>query len=172
MFLLKLIRSFYKGLTGSESPNRIALGFGLGLTLGLVALSSGMGFLLLIVILVFKVSFPFAMAGWALGALLRTTLLAGLLEDFGYWILVSLPLQELWKFLLRLPVVGRLGLDYFGTMGGTAMGLILGAALFAPIRFLVIRYREQVVERLSNSKVFKFLSRIWLVRALKWVLVG
>ena len=172
MFLLKLIRKLFKGLSGAESPTQIALGFGLGLTLGFVPFSSGMGICLLIVILICTVSFPFAMVAWALGAALRTALLAGLFVKFGHWILMTLPLQGLWTFLLKLPLVALLKLESFAVMGGTVFGLLAGAALFAPVRFLVTRYRERVVERLSESKLFKFLTKIWLVRALKWILIG
>ncbi len=46
------------------------------------------------------------------------------------------------------------------------------AALFWPMRFLVIRYRQAVVERLSKSRTFRYITNLWLVRVLRWILIG
>ena len=172
MFILSIIRKLFKGLSGAESPNQIAIGFGLGLTLGLVPLGSGLGILLLITILVARVSFPFAMVAWGLGAALRAAVLAGVLADLGFWILWKLPLEGFWTFVLTLPGIALLGLNHHSVMGGAVAGVLLAAVLFCPLRYLVKRYRDVVVARLSNSKFFKFLMRLWLVRALRWIFIG
>lgn len=172
MFILKLIRKLFKGLSGAESPNQIAIGLGLGLTLGLVPLSSGLGILLLMLIFVTRVSFPFATVAWGLAAALRAAVIAGMLADIGFWILWKLPLTGFWSFVLTLPGIALLGLDRHSVMGGAVVGILLGAALFFPVRYLVVRYREVVVAKLSNSRFFKYLMKLWIVRALRWILVG
>lgn len=172
MWILKLIRKLYKGLTGAESPTQIALGFGLGIMLGLIPFKSGMGILLFVAILAFKVSFPFAVVGWAAAAALRAAALGPIAVDVGTWVLWDLPLRGLWAFLLNLPVLAILDLEKHGVMGGALLGCSSAAVLFFPIRFLVIRYREVVVARLSKSKTFKYLTNMWLVRMLRWILIG
>jgi len=47
-----------------------------------------------------------------------------------------------------------------------------GAALFFPLRWGVLRYREAVVARLSKSKLFKTITNLWLMRALRWLFLG
>jgi uncharacterized protein (TIGR03546 family) len=172
MWILKIVRKLFAGLSGAESPTQIALGFGLGIMLGLVPFLSGMGILLFVVILAFKVSFPFAVVGWGAGAALRAGLLQRFLTSTGTWILWDLPLRGFWSFLLNLPVFALLGLEHHHVMGGTVVGLAALAALFYPIRFLVIRYREVVVTWCSESKAFKYVTNLWLFRILRWVFVG
>jgi hypothetical protein len=36
----------------------------------------------------------------------------------------------------------------------------------------VRRYREKVVTKLENSRLFRTLRKIWLFRVLKWVFIG
>ena len=172
MFVINLIRKLYKGLSGAQSPLQIALGFGLGVMFGLVPFKSGIGILLLAIILACKVSFPFAAVGWAIAGALRVSVLGGTLASLGYSLLEVAPLAGFWTFFLNLPIVGLLDLEYYGIMGGAALGLLAAIALFYPIRFLVIRYREVVVGRLSKSKTFKFLGKLWIVKLLRWILVG
>ena len=172
MWLIKLIRKLVKGLSGADSPNQIAFGIGLGLMLGLVPFGTGYGVFLFLLILALKVSFPFALVGWSVAALLRVSVLPGILVDIGYGVLWELPFHDFWRFFLNLPLVALMGLDRCSVMGGAVLGLALAAALFFPVRFFVVRYREVVVEKLSKSKAFKYFTNLWLIRILKWVLVG
>ena len=172
MFVLKLIRGFFKGLAGAESPTQIALGFWLGLMLGLVPFSSGMGIALLLVILMFKVSFPFAFAAMAIAKLCRVTVLLNTSAQVGYGTLESRSLESLWTSALNLPGLALLNLDSYTVMGGALIGLGAGAVCFFPIRWAVKRYREAVVARLSKSKLFKTITNLWFMRALKWLLIG
>jgi len=137
MFLLKMIRKFFKGLSGAESPTQIALGFGLGLVWGMVPAGSGLGITLLALLLLFKVSFPFAVVAGTLAKLVRLSAFgdatAGLV---GFTLLEQLPLQAFWTWLLTLPVLGFLGLERWHVMGGAAVGAAAGAASFFPVRFL------------------------------------
>jgi uncharacterized protein (TIGR03546 family) len=172
MWVLKIVRKLFRGLSGAESPTQIALGFALGITLGLVPFTSGIGLLLFLCILCFRVSFPFAVVGWAVAGALRVAVLGSVLVGVGHWVLEVLPLQGLWSVLLNLPGIALLGLTRYAVMGGMVIGVLAGAALFVPIRFLVLRYRKVVVERLSQSKAFKYLTNLWLIRVLRWTLIG
>jgi len=172
MLILKLIRKFFRGLAGAESPTQIALGFGLGLMLGLVPFASGLALALLAVILIFKVSFPFALGAMAVAQICRVSFLSDLCGATGYWALESLPLQGFWAWALNLPVIGLLSLDRYAVMGGALLGAAGGAALFFTLRWGVLRYREAVVARLSKSKLFKTITNLWLMRALRWLFLG
>jgi len=83
-----------------------------------------------------------------------------------------LPLQGFWKSFLNLPFVALLGLERYEVAGGFFIGLLAGSALWWPVRFLVAKYRDPVLERLSKSKLFKFITNLWLVRILRWILLG
>ncbi len=172
MWFLKIVRKLFKGLSGAESPTQIGLGFALGITLGLVPFTSGIGILLFLCILAFTVSFPFAVVGWAIAGALRVAVLGSVLVAVGHWVLEVLPLQWFWSWLLNLPVIALSGLKAYAVMGGAVLGLLAGAALFYPIRFLVMRYRTAVVERLSKSRAFKYVTNLWLIRMLRWVFIG
>jgi len=172
MLILKLVRKFFRGLAGAESPAQIALGFGLGLMLGLVPFASGLAIALIAVILVFKVSFPFAFGAMAVAQLCRVSFLGGLCGTTGYRALESLPLEGFWAWLLNLPVIAILSLDRYVVMGGALIGAAAGAVLFFPIVWGVKRYRDAIVARLSKSKLFKTITNLWLMRALKWLLIG
>ncbi len=174
MFVLKLIRGFFKGLAGAESPTQIALGFWLGLMLGLVPFfeSWGMALALLLVILMFRVSFPFAFAATAIAKLCGETFLLNLRGKVGYAVLESPSMGDFWTSVLNLPGLALLSLDRYIVMGGALIGLVAGAVCFFPIRWAVARYREAVVARLSKSKLFKTITNLWFMRALKWLLIG
>ncbi len=172
MLVLKLIRKFFRGLAGAESPTQIALGFGLGLMLGLVPFASGFAIALIAAIFIFKISFPFAFGVMAIAQICRASFLGDLCGATGYWALESLPLEGFWAWVLNLPVIGLLSLDRYVVMGGALIGTAAGAALFFPVRWGVGRYRDVVVARLSKSKLFKTITNLWIMRALKWLLIG
>lgn len=172
MFLIKLIRRLYKGLAASDSPGQIALGIGLGCILGLIPFKCGLAIVLLAVVLMVKVSFPFAVVAWSLTEILRVSVLSQGLSRFGYLLLEELPLQGLWKAVINWPVVKLMGLERYAVMGGAAAGLCLAVALYFPVCLLVTKYREKVVDKLSQSKAFKRLTNIWLFRMLKWIFIG
>ena len=71
-----------------------------------------------------------------------------------------------------MTLIGLLGLEHWRVMGGATVGFVAGGACFVPLRIFVIRYRELVVEKLSNSKLFKTGTNPWLLRLIKWFLLG
>jgi hypothetical protein len=109
---------------------------------------------------------------WGLARLASLAGLARIFEGLGERLLEAEPLHGFWTWFLNLPVVARLGLEHYAILGGAVAGLILGAALFVPIRMLVIGYRRFAHEKVSQNRFFRWLTNFWLVKGLRLILVG
>jgi hypothetical protein len=63
-------------------------------------------------------------------------------------------------------------LDSYAMLGGAVVGVLLGAALFLPVRGFVTGYRRFAHDKLSQNKFFKWLTNFWVVKGVRWILVG
>lgn len=171
MFVLKLTRSLYKVLSSDSSPSAIAFGVGFGVLAGCVPVTSGLALFMLGLVLIFRVQVSTALLAWGLTRLLSKFVLARLYEGVGE-ALHAEPLHPFWTWALNLPVVAWLGLHRYAVLGGAAVGLALAAALFVPVRVLVISYRRWVHERLSQNRFFRWFTNFFVVKALRFVFLG
>jgi uncharacterized protein (TIGR03546 family) len=171
MIILVWIRKIYKALSADASPSAIAFALAFGLTLGFVPLTSGVGLCLLLALLIFRVQLSMGLLAWAAGGLLRLGL-SGLFFSVGDALLEAEPLRGFWTWFLNLPVVYWLKLDYPAILGGAVTGVVLGAALFVPVRLLVLAYRKWAHDRLSQNKFFRWATNLWLIRLLRFVFIG
>lgn len=170
MLVIKWIRSLYKVLSADASPNAIAFAAAFGILGGFLPFSAGLAVLLIALILVIRVQVSTAIAVWLLASLLRIGL-APLFFDIGWALLEKESLHGFWTSALNLPVVAWLDLDRYAVLGGAVAGLVLGAALFLPMRWTVIAYRRWAHERLSQNRFFRWLTNLWLARLVRFVFV-
>lgn len=172
MFVLAWIRRIYKALSADASPSAIAFAAALGLTAGCVPLRSGLTPLLLLLILVFRVQISSAILFWVIGAAVRAGGGAHFFLRVGEGILENDGLKGFWTWFLNLPVVAWTGLEHYAILGGAVVGLVAGALLFVPIRGLVTAYRRWAHEKVSKNRFFRWVTNLWLVRILRFILIG
>ena len=172
MIVLTYIRKIYKALSADASPAAIALAALLGLTAGCVPLRSGFTLFVLLVILFFRVQITTAILFWAVGRIVTLAGMASLFADFGGLLLETEALKGFWTWFLNLPGVAWFGFGNYAILGGAVCGFVLGAALFVPIRLLVIAYRRWVHDRVSKNRFFRWLTNFWVTKLVKFVFVG
>lgn len=171
MIVLAWIRKLYKILSADASPEAIAFAVAFGLTLGFVPLSSGIGLLLLLSVAVLRVQVSTAIAFWAVGRLLRALpFVVAFFDSIGDWLLF--PESAFWVWFLNLPIAPWLGFDCPAVLGGAVGGVLLGAALFVPVRLLIISYRRWLHDRVSGNRFFRWLTSFWLVKGLRFIFLG
>lgn len=172
MFFLTLTRKLYKVLSSDSSPSAVAFAVAFGILAGCVPVTSGLTLFLLLCILVFRVHVAAALLAWGLTRLLSTLVLARLFEGVGEALLEPEALHGFWTWFVNLPVVAWFGLTQYAILGGAVVGVVLGAALFVPIRMTVISYRKWLHERVSSNRFFRWLTNFWVVKLLRFVFVG
>jgi len=172
MFLLTLVRKLYKILSSDASPSAIAFAVAFGVLAGCVPVLSGLSLFMFGLIVIFRVQISSALVAWGLMRLLSKLFLGGLFGRIGFSLLEGDSLRGFWTWFLNLPVVAWFGLRYYPILGGAVVGLLLGAALFVPIRLGVISYRRWLHEKVSSNKFFRWLTSFWFVKLLKFIFVG
>lgn len=147
-WLLRPGRSLVESLTDADSSRRIALGFALGMMVGLVPKGNLVALLFGVVLLGSRAN----LGAGALSAFLFTWV--GLLLDpvshrIGLGLLQFGPLQPMWTWLYNLPAAPWTALNNTVVMGS----LIVGLALFYPVcraiepaaRWLAPRLRDRLI---------------------------
>lgn len=172
MFLLSLIRRLYKVLSADASPWAIALAVSLGVFAGCVPPRCGLSVLVALLVVVFRVQISAAIFSWGLVRLVTAAFLARSFETLGESLLEAESLRGFWTWFLNLPVIAWLGLERYAILGGAVVGLAAGLAMLLPVRLTVIAYRRWLHDRLAKNKVFRWVTNLWLVRALRFLLVG
>ena len=168
--LLKTLRWLYKTLNSDVRPWQVALGFTLGALAGLLPLGLGT-FAVFTVILLVNVHFGslmfsfglFRMLGWALGA--------SVLEPLGEVFVQLLPHGPL-IFAAKSPILSWLRLDHFDVAGAIALWLILATPLLVGIHLAWSRWQDSLLKKLKESRLLKWASKIWIFKALRYVLIG
>jgi uncharacterized protein (TIGR03546 family) len=172
VFILSFIRSLYKTLSADASPSAIAFAVAFGTLAGCVPATSRIALFLFLLIVVVRVQISAAILTWGLVRLASVAGMASLFNPVGEAILETAALRPFWTWALNLPVIAWLGLEYHAIMGGVAVGLVLGLALFFPVKLLVIAYRQWAQEKLESNKFFRWLVNFWVIKALRFVFVG
>jgi len=172
MFLLIWIRKVYKVLSADASPSAIAFGVLYGLVLGFVPLWSGLGMFLLASLLVLRVQISSTLLVLGIGKGLSLLGLSALFVPLGEMLLEPQAFHGFWTWFLNLPVAAWFDLHYHAVVGGAVLGLLLGLALFWPVRQLVISYRRYLHDPVSSNRFFRWLTSFWLVKGLRFVFVG
>jgi uncharacterized protein (TIGR03546 family) len=172
MFVLTLTRKLYKVLSSDSSPSAIAFAVAFGVLAGSVPLTSGLTLCMLLAVLVLRVQISSALLAWGLMRLLSKWILAPLYYSLGKALLDAELLHGFWTWLLNLPVVAWFGFHQYAVLGGAVAGLVLGIALFYPLRMGVISYRRWLHEKVSSNRFFRWLTNFWIVKLLRFVFVG
>jgi len=169
MFILTLLRKLYKVLSSDSSPGAIAFAVLFGMMAGCVPVVSKLAVFMALLTLVFRVQIATALLAWGLT---RLACIAGGFEAMGEGLLEAEGLKGFWKAVCNAPVLAWLDLHIYAILGGAVTGLVLGVALFVPVRMAVIGYRKFVHEKVSQNRFFKWLTNFFVVKFLRFVFVG
>ncbi|MGH7644922.1 MAG: TIGR03546 family protein [Gemmatimonadales bacterium] len=153
--MIKLLQSIVNALHSEGTPGQVAAGLALGSILGLTPLLSLHNALVFTLIVILNVSFPGAMLGWALFALLGFAL-DPVFDAVGRRLLLDTPaLVPLWTVLDNMPVAPLSNFNNTIVLGSLVFAVALFLPLFFASRWGVGRYRATVAERLRRSALYK-----------------
>lgn len=156
MFLIRPIRFLAKALTAECSSRQLALGFAMGLVIGLVPKGNLIAILLMAILSASKVN---------LGAGMLTAFLCSWLGPFvdpvthriGLAVLTSRPLQPLWIALSDLPLASWSRYNNTVVLGSLILGLILFYPAYRLSKPLFARHAPQISDKLRRFRVVQLL---------------
>jgi uncharacterized protein (TIGR03546 family) len=152
--LFKQFFTLLKLLNSDTGQNQIAAGAAAGFILGMTPAFSLQTILVIFCIFLFRVqismaflcAFLFSFFGW---------LLDPIFHKVGGYILTSPSLIGLWTTMYNLPIVPYTRFNNTIVMGSGVISILLSPVVFFVTRSLVIRYRETIVARLKETKLWK-----------------
>lgn len=148
-YLGEIWKSFRSTVRGFDSPHQLALGFALGIWLGLIPKDSALPYLIGVLAILTPGNLLCLLAG-ALLASFASPLLDSLTHYLGHAALTYAPLEPTWVYLLQLPIVPWTRLENTVVMGN----LLLGAILLIPT-YSVFFY----VAKVYGPKIYAALRR-------------
>lgn len=153
-YLLKQIFSLFKLLNSDKGTNQIAAGVALGLILGFSPMLSLQSILVFIILFFFRVQI-----GAAFMAAFFFSLIAYLLDPVCHYIgaavLETESLRPLFTTLYNMPIVPFTRFYNSIVMGSGILAIILAPFVYFGTKILVIKYRETVVARFRQTKIWK-----------------
>jgi uncharacterized protein (TIGR03546 family) len=152
--ILKQLFAFFKLLNSDQGSRSIAAGIALGFVMGMSPALSLQALVMLLILFLFRVQ-----AGAATLAAFFFAFMAFLLDPLfdvvGRTVLSAAALQGLFTTLYNLPVVPMTRFNDSVVMGAGLVGIALSPLVYWVSLKLVAQYREKVVARFKQTKVFK-----------------
>lgn len=170
LVLLKFTRWVYQTLNEEARPWQVALGVTLGALAGLLPLGLGTVCVFTAILLV-NVNFGSACFAFLVFRLVSLALQVHVVRPMGVAALDIAPQGPL-VAAASTPILAWLRLDYHDVAGALAIWLIIAIPLFLFLYATWSRFQAWMNKRLRNSRVMKWLSRVWLFRGLKYVFIG
>jgi uncharacterized protein (TIGR03546 family) len=151
--LLKQLFNFFKLLNSDKGTNQIAAGIAVGFILGMTPFFSLQSILIFVLMFIFRIqigaatlsAFFFAFAAWALDDVFHFV---------GHRILELEGLKGIFTTLYNMPIVPYTRFNNSVVMGSGVVAITLSPLVFILGKKLVIKYRESVVERFKQTKIW------------------
>lgn len=155
--ILKQIYSFFKLLNSDTETSPLAWGLTLGLILGFAPFISIQTLLVLFVLFIFRVQ---------MGAAFLSAFFFKLIAYFfdvpahhlGTAVLEAEPLRPLFTALYNMPLVPMTRFNNSIVMGSMIVSLILAPFAYFIFKALIRKYRQLVVARIKNTKIWKAMA--------------
>lgn len=154
MILLKLLQSLISTLNSEGTPGQIAAGLALGAAFGLTPLVNLHNLVVLALALILNVSIGGVLLGWTLFVPVGFAL-DPLFHRLGVALLEAPALQGLWTALYNTPGVPLTSYNNTVVLGSLVGWLLLWLPIFFFARWLVVRYRVMIFERLKRMRFFR-----------------
>lgn len=153
MFGLEILAKLVKILRSAASPNQIAAGFIIGMTIGLTPLWTLHNLILVVLLIVLNVNLATAMFSFIIFSGIAY-LMDPLFHHFGYFILVDLSfLKGLWTTLYNIPVIALSKYNNTVVMGSLASALVLSLPVFLLVKKGILYYRENIDSKMQKWKI-------------------
>jgi uncharacterized protein (TIGR03546 family) len=169
MFGLEILAKLVKILRSAASPNQIAAGFIIGMTIGLTPFWTLHNFILIFLVIILNVNIATVIFSWIIFSGIGY-LLDPVFHHLGFFILVDLSfLKGLWTTLYNVPVIALSKYNNTVVMGSFTISLILCLPFYFLVKKGVIYYREnidtkiqkwKIVKVIKGSKIYTFYERI------------
>ena len=152
--LLKQLFGFLKLLNSDTGTNQLAAGIAAGFILGMTPSFSLQTVLIIFLILIFRIQ-----VGAVFLSAFFCSFFAYLLDPVfvavGNQVLEMDSLKESFTMLYNLPIVPFTRFNNSLVMGSGIVAFLLSPLIFILSKILITKYRETVVERLSQTKLWK-----------------
>jgi uncharacterized protein (TIGR03546 family) len=157
VFFLKLLQSIISTLNSEGTPRQIAAGFALGAALGLTPLVNVHNLVILALACLLNVSFGGFLLGWTVFVPAGFALDL-LFHPLGLALLQAPGLTGFWTALANTPGMPLTNFNNSVVLGSFVSWVVLWLPIFFLARWLVVKYRVHVYERLKKMKFFQALA--------------
>ena len=171
MFFLKLLQSLVKTLNSEGTPRQIAAGLALGAALGLTPIANLHNLVVFALACLLNVSFGAFLLGWSLFVPLGF-ILDPLFHRIGLALLDAPALTGFWTALYNTPVVPLTNFNNSVVLGSFVGWVALWLPMFFLFKWLVVKYREKVYERIKKTKFFQVLAASKLYSYYRMLFIG
>lgn len=165
--MIWLVQQFHKLiviLNSDESPSQISAGFILGFLIGGSPFNYVYSLILFLLLGILKVNFTSGLFAILISSLL-TPILDPIYHHIGHYLLVtSTGLEGFWTTLYNMPIFPLTNFNNTIMLGSMVVNLLLSILLFFLIKKLILSYRETIMTKIKNSKLFKLLKASKLVK--------
>jgi uncharacterized protein (TIGR03546 family) len=153
-FLLKQLFGFFKLLHSENGDTQIAWGLALGFILGMTPALSLQSLLVFLMLFFFRIQIGAAFIA-AFFFKFVAFLLDPLFHVIGHKVLHLPALQDVYTQLYNMPIIPFTRFNNTIVMGAAVLSILLTPVIFILSKKMVAKYRESVVQRFQNSKLFK-----------------
>ena len=153
MLFLKFLQSLISTLNSEGTPRQIAAGLALGAALGLTPLVNVHNLVVFALACLLNVSFGGFLLGWTVFVPLGFAL-DPLFHAIGLALLQVPALTGFWTTLYNTPGVPLTNFNNSVVLGSFVSWVVLWLPIFFLSRWLVVKYRAHVYERLKKTKIF------------------
>ncbi len=168
-----MVKSIAGILRGKATPFQILMACMLGSMIGFVpSLQSGAGTLLALLLLLIILNANLGLAALVAGggkllslAIMPVTFQVGR-------VLLDGPTSGLFRKAINAPGSALLGLEYYATTGGIALGLIIGLVLGLTVSGIVKKFRRVIATYEVGSDAFKAFTTKPISKFIMWVFFG
>lgn len=156
-FLLKQIFSFLKLLNSDTGTNQIASGIACGLILGFAPALSLQTLLVIALLFFFRIqigaatifAFFFSLVAWMLDPVSH---------EIGTAVLEMESLKPLFTEMYNMPIIPLTRFYNSIVMGSAVLSILLSPLVFFASRILIQKYRELILARLQQTKLWKLVK--------------
>lgn len=161
--MFKYIKSFFMSLNANAHPGDIAHAVSMGLFLALVP----RGNMLWLFIFIFFIFVRINKGSFLLSLVLLSLVVPfadAFVERVGFLVL-SLPFLQGWyELLYKIPFFGLTRFNNTMVAGGLVVALALYIPVYLFFRFLIVHYRKVLQPKIINSKVFKIILKLPIIK--------
>lgn len=152
--LLKQLFNFFKLLNSDKGTNQIASGIAVGFILGMTPFFSLQSIFIFILLFIFRIQIGaaflsasfFSFAAWLLDDVFHLA---------GEAVLQASALNGLWTTLYNMPIIPYTRFNNTVVMGSGIIAILLSPIIYVLAKKLVTKYRDLVVARFKQTKVWK-----------------